>query len=61
MPALGRKIRTIHGANIDDRHECISKAYLILKHAHESTEALLQAFKTVRRARGAEGAATDEE
>lgn len=41
--------------------EQFAKAKLILKHAHESAEALLKAFDGVRKVRGGRGATTDEE
>jgi hypothetical protein len=61
MPVPDDRIRRI---SLDDqgRVKEISKAYLILKYAHDSASALLQALRTVRERRNAaRGALTDEE
>jgi len=56
-----KKIRSIHVENINIAHEGISKAYLIIKHANDSTKALLESFQIIRKAKKAKGSPTDEE
>lgn len=55
------KIRAIHIENITTSHKAISKAYLIIKHAHDSARALLESFQRIRKEKKAKGSPTDEE
>lgn len=56
-----KKVRSLDLTDDDGREE-LSRAFLILKHTHESADALLDALRVVRERRGAaSGALTDEE
>lgn len=61
MPRYDQTIRTLNDSRICSTDHRILKAFLILKHAHDSCKALLEALDTVRQDRAARGALTDEE